>query len=75
MLMLLASHLVKVHDAYGLKGTVDILRKAGFGAIDFEALLFMHPLPSELYPAALTYMSSVGRYLIGRFEHYQKNKE
>jgi hexulose-6-phosphate isomerase len=68
-------HTCPFHGKIDWESVMKALSDIGYrGNFDNEAFLFMHTLPSELYPAALTYMASVGKYLIGRFEYHQKNK-
>ena len=44
------------------------------GELTYEADSFMEKLPNELYADASKYMERTGRYLINKFNEYNKNK-
>ena len=45
------------------------LKEAGYqGEMSLEIIHFMEKIPTDLFPAALTYAAQTGRYLIRRFE-------
>ena len=77
-----------VHDNFGdtdahtlpYYGKVDweevmkALAEIGYrGDLNYEASNFIKDVPTDLYVDGLIYMAKVGRYLISRFEYYNKN--
>jgi hypothetical protein len=77
-----------VHDNFGdtdahtlpYYGKVDweevmkALAEIGYrGELNYEASNFIKDVPTDLYVDGLIYMAKVGRYLISRFEYYNKN--
>lgn len=69
-----------VHDLHTLPyyGVIDwekvakAFAQSGYtGNLNYEAAGFVSKVPAELLTEGAKYMASVGKYLIGRFHHYQ----
>jgi len=51
------------------------LARIGYtGELNYEAVCFLEKAPSQVYRSGLCHMVEVGRYLISRFEAYQKEQ-
>ena len=68
-------HTLPFYGKIDWESVMKALAEIGYeGDINYEAANFIKNVPTDLYVDALTYMSRVGRYLIGRFEYYSSNK-
>jgi sugar phosphate isomerase/epimerase len=71
-----------IHDSHTLPfyGTIDwenvmkAFAEIGYeGNLNYEAGLFVRNAPVDLRRESAEYMARIGKYLIGRYYHYQSN--
>jgi len=65
-------HLIPFQGKIDWEDVMKALAEAGYqGDFTFEALHLYEGFDEQFYPVSARYLHDVGRYLIGRFEHYR----
>ena len=68
------AHTLPYYGKVDWEDVMKALAEIGYrGDLNYEASNFIKDVPTDLYVDGLIYMSKVGRYLISRFEYYNKN--
>lgn len=69
-------HTLPYHGQVNWESVMEALAEIGYrGELSYEASGFLKNLPDALLVDALSYMASIGHYLIERFEYYKNSRE